>query len=485
MVPRGFAAGRTGRQPLRAHSCRTRLVKDTSSPLETRLQALRAALADLWRRERWLRWLSLPAALALAAALWAGWSSFTAEPAAVVPYSELTAALAAGQVSEIVVEPGSGSLHARLRDGAGEREVRATLPAGVLRLEDLERWTAAGDERAGGADGGAAHGGAGGWPSWRLFLGLVLAVLRLQAGASSAAAASTPPAVERQLTLADVGGAQRGAGRPPRRDRSTSGTRRASAAHRAPSARPACCWSGPPGTGKTLLARAVAGESGRPVMMASGSEFTEMYVGVGARRVRDLAKQARAKAPCIVFIDEFDSHRRPARPAEPLERGGDHAQPAPGGDGRPEREARGSCGWRPPTARTCWTPRCGGPGRFDRVVEVGLPTAGDRLEILRIHAARRPLAADVDLERLAALTVGYSGADLENLLNEAAILAVQEESAMIRAEHVEQARDKIALGRVRAGVVVSRRRSGGWWRCTRRGTWSSAWWPARRTGSTR
>src|SRR5690606_18188940 len=95
------------------------------------------------------------------------------------------------------------------------------------------------------------------------------------------------------------------------------------------------------------------------------------------------------------------------------------------------------------------------PGRFDRVVEVGLPSAADRLEILRVHAARRPLAPDVDLERLAAVTVGYSGADLANLLNEAAIIAVQVDSGVITSAHVEQGRDKVMLGRLRAGVGVS------------------------------
>jgi cell division protease FtsH len=165
---------------------------------------------------------------------------------------------------------------------------------------------------------------------------------------------------------------------------------------------------GPPGTGKTLLARAVAGESGCPVITASGSEFNEVFVGVGSKRVRQLAKQARDAAPCIVFIDEFDS--------------------LGGRRGRPNRSGE---------------------------EEVTLPTSNDRLEILRIHTKNSKLAADVDLERLAALTVGHSGAELANLLNEAAIVAVQEESTVIRNAHIEQARDKILLGRVRAGVVVS------------------------------
>src|SRR5688500_13008761 len=211
---------------------------------------------------------------------------------------------------------------------------------------------------------------------------------------------------------------------------------------------------GPPGTGKTLLARAVAGESGVPMIVASGSEVSEMYVGVGARRVRDLAKQARKQAPCIVFIDEFDS--------------------VGGKRGRANRTGEeettlnqllvemdglgGSAGvvWMAATNREdMLDPAVRRPGRFDRIVEVQLPTVRDRLEILKIHASKAPLADDVDLDRLAQLTVGHSGADLANLLNEAAIIAVQAECSLITAGHIEQARDRILLGRVRAGVIVS------------------------------
>jgi cell division protease FtsH len=177
---------------------------------------------------------------------------------------------------------------------------------------------------------------------------------------------------------------------------------------------------------------------------------------VGARRVRDLVKQARAKAPCIVFIDEFDSvGGRRGRPNRSSEEENTLNQLLVEMDGLSGTEG---VVWMAATNREdMLDPAVRRPGRFDRVVEVGLPTAGDRLEILKIHASRRPLDPDVDLGRLAALTVGYSGADLENLLNEAAFFAVQQESAVIRMEHVEQARDKIALGRIRAGVEVSER----------------------------
>jgi cell division protease FtsH len=147
---------------------------------------------------------------------------------------------------------------------------------------------------------------------------------------------------------------------------------------------------GPPGTGKTLLARAVAGESGRPVIMASGSEFTEMYVGVGARRVRELAKQARAQAPCIVFIDEFDSiGGKRGRPNRSSEEETTLNQLLVEMDGL---AGSGGVVWMAATNREdMLDPAVRRPGRFDRVVEVGMPTAADRLEILKIHATKRPL----------------------------------------------------------------------------------------------
>jgi cell division protease FtsH len=211
---------------------------------------------------------------------------------------------------------------------------------------------------------------------------------------------------------------------------------------------------GPPGTGKTLLARAVAGEAGCPVIMAAGSDFNEMYVGVGSRRVRQLAKQAREAALCIVFIDEFDSlGGRRGRPNRSGEEEVTLNQLLVEMDGM-----GGNAGvvWMAATNREdMLDPAVRRPGRFDRIVEVPLPTVTDRLEILRIHSARAPLAPDVDLERLAQLTVGHSGAELANLLNEAAIIAVQDDSELITNAHIEQARDKILLGRVRSGVVVT------------------------------
>src|SRR5690606_6289513 len=160
------------------------------------------------------------------------------------------------------------------------------------------------------------------------------------------------------------------------------------------------------------------------------------------------------KAPCIIFIDEFDSlGGRRGRPNRSGEEETTLNQLLVEMDG-----LAGSAGvvWMAATNREdMLDPAVKRPGRFDRVVEVGMPTSADRLEILRIHAEKLPLARDVDLERLAALTVGYSGADLANLLNEAAIQAVQDGGERITGEHIEHARDKILLGRLRAGMVVS------------------------------
>jgi cell division protease FtsH len=389
--------------------------------------------------------------LLAAAAFWN--SSATAVPE--VGFSRVALAISSGGVESITVQAGGGRLVAELAAPllVGDSEastVAAVIPGGGLDVSDLERWSAAGvDVRVSApSPRGAilrALGIAG------LFLGAVLLLVRLQRGELFSRRFEVTPEM-RHLTLADVGGA-----REAQADlRDVIGYLKKPKRFEALGARcpTGILLVGPPGTGKTLLARAVAGECGRPVIITSGSEFNELYVGVGARRVRELAKQARAAAPCIVFIDEFDSlGGRRGRPNRTGEEETTLNQLLVEMDGMSE-----SAGvvWMAATNREdMLDPAVRRPGRFDRVVEVGMPTAADRLEILKIHAARRKLAADIDLGRLAALTVNYSGADLANLLNEAAIFAVQEESPAITAAHVEQARDKILLGRVRAGLVVS------------------------------
>ena len=213
---------------------------------------------------------------------------------------------------------------------------------------------------------------------------------------------------------------------------------------------------GPPGTGKTLLARAVAGEAGVPFFSITGSDFMEMFVGVGASRVRDLFKDAKESSPSIIFIDELDSIGR--------RRG------AGLGGGHDEREQTlnqllSELDGFEPTVNVIvmaatnrpdiLDPALLRPGRFDRRVTVDLPTQRDRVEILQIHAREKPLSEDVDLERVARGTPGFSGADLENLLNEAALLAAREQLNQIEHRHVGEAIDKIMMGLERKGLVLT------------------------------
>jgi cell division protease FtsH len=213
---------------------------------------------------------------------------------------------------------------------------------------------------------------------------------------------------------------------------------------------------GPPGTGKTLLARAVAGEAEVPFFSMTGSDFMEMFVGVGASRVRGLFDDARQAAPCIIFIDELDSIGR--------RRG------AGLGGGHDEREQTLNQllseldGFEPSeniivmaaTNRPdILDPALLRPGRFDRRITVDLPTLKAREEILELHARNKPLADDVDLQRIARGTPGFSGADLENILNEAALLAAREDKDYIEWEDVENARDKILMGLEREGLLLT------------------------------
>ena len=210
---------------------------------------------------------------------------------------------------------------------------------------------------------------------------------------------------------------------------------------------------GPPGTGKTLLARAVAGEAGVPFISVTGSDFMEMFVGVGASRVRDLFKTARANAPCIVFIDELDSIGR--------KRG------AGLGGGHDEREQtlnqmlgeidgfEGSEGVVVMAATNrpdVLDPALLRPGRFDRQIVVPLPTLSERVEILNVHTKGKPIAEDADLRTLARGTPGMSGADLKNLVNEAALIAVRSGSDDIRMRDLEQARERHTIGRERSSL---------------------------------
>ncbi|WP_255592258.1 ATP-dependent zinc metalloprotease FtsH [Thermosulfurimonas sp. F29] len=213
---------------------------------------------------------------------------------------------------------------------------------------------------------------------------------------------------------------------------------------------------GPPGTGKTLLARAIAGEAGVPFFSISGSDFVEVFVGVGAARVRDLFVQAKKYCPCIIFIDEIDAVGR-------------HRMAAAGG-GHEEREQTlnqllvemdgfesqdGIVVIAATNRPDILDPALLRPGRFDRRVEVPPPDLRGREAILRVHARRIPLAPDVDLAVVAKSTPGFTGADLANLLNEAALLAARQGKDRVDMEDIERAKDKILLGRERKGIIIT------------------------------
>ena len=213
---------------------------------------------------------------------------------------------------------------------------------------------------------------------------------------------------------------------------------------------------GPPGTGKTLLAKAVAGEAGVPFFSISGSDFVEMFVGVGASRVRDLFQDAKKNAPCIIFIDEIDAVAR--RRGSGL------------GGGHDEREQtlnqllvemdgfgvnEGIIVMAATNRKDILDPAILRPGRFDRDVIVGRPDVGGREEILKVHARNKPLGYDVDLKQIAQTTAGFSGADLENLLNEAAILAAKENRVYIQQSDIRHAFVKVGIGPEKKSRIVS------------------------------
>ena len=213
---------------------------------------------------------------------------------------------------------------------------------------------------------------------------------------------------------------------------------------------------GPPGTGKTLLAKAVAGEAGVPFFSISGSDFVEMFVGVGASRVRDLFEEAKKNAPCIVFIDEIDAVAR---------RRGTGM-----GGGHDEREQtlnqllvemdgfginEGIIVMAATNRVDILDPAILRPGRFDRKVAVGRPDVNGREEILKVHSKEKPLGEDVDLHRVAQTTSGFTGADLENLMNEAAILSARENRRFIRQNDIDRAFVKVGIGAEKRSKVIS------------------------------
>ena len=213
---------------------------------------------------------------------------------------------------------------------------------------------------------------------------------------------------------------------------------------------------GPPGTGKTLLAKAIAGEANVPFFSISGSDFVEMFVGVGASRVRDLFEDAKKNSPCIVFIDEIDAVAR---------RRGTGM-----GGGHDEREQtlnqllvemdgfgvnEGIIVMAATNRVDILDPAILRPGRFDRKVTVGVPDVGGREEILKVHAKNKPLGDDVDLKQIAQTTAGFTGADLENLLNEAAIQAAKDDRAFVKQEDIQKSFIKVGIGAEKKSRIVS------------------------------
>lgn len=213
---------------------------------------------------------------------------------------------------------------------------------------------------------------------------------------------------------------------------------------------------GPPGTGKTLLAKAIAGEAGVPFFSISGSDFVEMFVGVGASRVRDLFEEAKKNAPCIIFIDEIDAVAR---------RRGTGM-----GGGHDEREQtlnqmlvemdgfgvnEGIIVMAATNRVDILDPAIMRPGRFDRKIHVGRPDVGGREEILQVHAKNKPLGDDVDLKQVAQTTAGFTGADLENLLNEAAIVAAREDRPYIVQSDIQKSFVKVGIGAEKKSRIIS------------------------------
>jgi len=378
-------------------------------------------------------------------------------------YTEYNEQLAAGNINDVTVVNGrqvEGELRAPiLKEGVETIRFRAMLPGEITenqiaRLEEQGVLISAEPERQG-------------WGTvlftalpWLLFLAFWIWIFRTMQGGGNKAfqfgrsKAKLISPDKPQVTFADVAGADEAKAelqevieflKDPDKFSRLGG--------RLPKG---VLLVGPPGTGKTLLARAVAGEAERPFFQMSGSDFVEMFVGVGASRVRDLFEQGKAHAPCIIFLDEIDAVGR-------------HRGAGLGG-GHDEREQtlnallvemdgfeanEGVILLAATNRPDVLDPALLRPGRFDRRVVVDLPDVKGREGILRVHAKKLPLSEEVELSLIAKGTPGLSGADLENICNEAALLAARENADRVNMDHFERAKDKVMLGAERKSLVLT------------------------------
>jgi len=385
------------------------------------------------------------------------------QPQAELTYSEFHDQVTAGKISSVTIREGrkiEGELRSPIqKDGQEVTHFRTLLPteASQKLLDQLQE--AGTDTRAKEAGNNWVNLFVSLLP-WLLIIGLWFFFFRqMQAGGSRAFSFGKSKAKlltgdTPQVTFADVAGADEAKEelqeiieflKDPAKFRRLGG--------RLPKG---ALLVGPPGTGKTLLARAVAGEAERPFFSMSGSDFVEMFVGVGASRVRDLFEQGKAHAPCIIFIDEIDAvgrHRGAGLGGGHDEREQTLNQLLVEMDGFESNE--GVILVAATNRPDVLDPALLRPGRFDRQIVVDSPDVNGREGILRVHTRDIPLAEDVELSVLAKGTPGLSGADLENIVNEAALLAAREEKDQVFMEDFESAKDKVMLGAERRSLVIS------------------------------